>query len=704
LSVYRPKFRADLVASDYQESSGRKSIVLKDPVAEKYYRLSQYEYALLKTFDGTVTVEEALGRLRVQGRYYPADEALAIVNKVAQCGLMLNTPFSTAEVLTKYKGNLKQIKNLKALSSVYYMYIPLLNPDRFLDRTLWLFKLLVNRFTAAIMAVLGLGGAYLIIEGLPRMQGEYLFFFNWQNMLYLSVVTTLIKVIHEFGHAFAAKSFGLHVPRMGIALLLFFPCMYCDTTDAWKLADRRQRMVIGAAGILTEMALAIIATYIWSFTQPGIVNSLAFYLLVVSTASTVLFNGNPLMKFDGYFILIDYLRKPNLAARSAAFVKYLFMNRVLGLTEVMNPARSAEENLLLSAYGVSAFIYRFFLYFGIVVGIYSRFDKLLGIVLAVVALGLFVVRPLAVGSMNLWKKRKEIKLKFVEGMVFVCIVCTAVALLVWPWSSASIFPCYMESAKRQKIAVPFQATIEEVFVRQGSEVEQGALLLQLEPYTLQLELVRKGVDREVIRNTLWLAKMDDKEKPKARGYELELTRAEASVRKIEGDLDLAVNGIKAPFAGVVTSLDPRVHKGFMPGRGVVLGELKSPRDCVVHALVPGTYLRKIRKGEPVDIWFPVNGGTTFRKAIDSVRSYNERNLPDSPFSSRFGGEIATEIEGQFASDVPLEDLYVCSIDFPDNRTIPLGLTGRLVVASPPESALGRIFHQAVQTFNKESLL
>jgi putative peptide zinc metalloprotease protein len=584
------------------------------------------------------------------------------------------------------------------------MYIPLLNPDRFLDKTLWIFRLIVNRFTAAAMAFLGVGAIYLIIEGLPRMKEEYLFFFNWQNMLYLTIVTSLIKVIHEFGHAFAAKSFGLHVPRMGIALLLFFPCMYCDTTDAWKLADRRQSMIIGAAGILTEMALAIIATYIWYVTPPGIVNSLAFYLLVVSTVSTVFFNGNPLMKFDGYFILIDYLRKPNLAARSSAFVKYLFMNRVLGLSDVPNPVRSDEEYVLLGLYGVSAFIYRLFLYFGIVVGVYSRFDKLLGIVLAVVALGLFVVRPVVMGSLNLLKKRKEFKFRLVEGLVFIGIISLIVTVLAWPWSSTSIFPCYMESAKRQKIAVPFQATIADVFIRQGSEVKQGDLLLQLEPYSLQLELVRKTVDREVIRNTLWLTRVDDKEKARAKGYEMELTRAQACVEKVQRDVDLALHGIKAPFDGVVTGLDPRVQKGFMPGKGVLLGELKSPRDCVVYALVPGASLERIRRGESVDIWFPVEGGITFQKTVDSVRSYNERNLADSPFSSRFGGEIATEVEGHHASDVPLEDLYVCSVDFANNQTVPLGLTGRLVVSAPSESILGRIFRQAVQTFNKESLL
>jgi putative peptide zinc metalloprotease protein len=704
LTDFRPKFRADLIVSDYQESSGKKSIVLKDPVSEKYYRLSRYEFTLLKALDGTVTVPEAVVRLRSQGRHYPADEAAHIVEKVANAGLLLGTPLGSAKALLTLKTNLKKVQNLRKLSSVYYLYLPLLNPDRFLDRTLRIFRLLVNRFTAIITGLLGLGAVYLIVAGIPRMETEYLFFFNWENLLYLTVVTSVIKVVHEFGHAYVAKSFGLHVPRMGIAFLLFFPCMYCDTTDAWKLADRKQRMIIGAAGILTELTVAILATYVWFFSRPGIVNSLAFYLLVVSTVSTLLFNGNPLMKFDGYFILMDFLRKPNLAARSTAYVKYLFMNRMLGIQEFPNPARSGEEHVLFALYGLSAFVYRLFLYFAIVAGIYYRFDKLVGFILALLAFGLFALRPLVKAIQGLWEKRADLKPRPKEALVFLGILCVMIPLLIWPWSSKSVFPCFMDSSKSQKLTVPLQTSLVDVFVREGVMVEKGTLLVQLEPYALQLDLIRKQVERDIIGTRLRAVTMDDKEKAKARGQELELSRAEAAVHKTRQELERASEGIRAPFEGVIAVLDPHVQKGFMPGKGSVIGEMKSPTHGIVHAFVPGTDIHKVKRGQPVEVWFPVNGGTVFKKTIREVRSYNERNLADSPFSSRLGGEIATEMESKHAMDAPLEDQFVCSVEFSDNRTIPLGMTGRLVIAAPPESALTRLFHHAVQTFNRESLL
>ena len=232
------------------------------------------------------------------------------------------------------------------------------------------------------------GALYFIITGLPEISREYSFFFNLENLLYLWATILITKLIHEFSHAYVAKSFGLRVPQMGIAFLIFFPCLFCNTTDAWQLADRRQRMAISAAGIISEAAIAILSTYLWHFSRPGMFNSLAFYLMAVSFISTVLFNGNPLMKFDGYFILIDYIGIPNLQAKSSGYLRYLFLNRVLGNDTVPNTADSPSESRLFGIYGVSFFLYRIFLYTGIVAGVYYRFDKSLGIALALIAFAL----------------------------------------------------------------------------------------------------------------------------------------------------------------------------------------------------------------------------------------------------------------------------------------------------------------------------
>ena len=290
-----PKLRPDLKVSTYRESDGTETFILKEPVSEKFFRLSRYEFELLKALDGTVSVAEAVERLKWRGSYYPLDEAQMIVGRAAQHGLVMGTGAGTAKYLGEMKERVQQAMKTRRFSSFYFMNLPLWNPDNFLSQTVWLFQLLCNKWTGILLAVAAPGAIYFVIDGLPRLQTEYLFFFTWQNLLCLWAVIVVTKLVHEFSHAYTAKSFGLHVPQMGVALLLFLPCLFCNTTDAWQLADRRQRMAISAAGILAETALAVVFTYVWDFTEPGIVNSVAFYLMTISLVSTFIFRYSSLI-------------------------------------------------------------------------------------------------------------------------------------------------------------------------------------------------------------------------------------------------------------------------------------------------------------------------------------------------------------------------------------------------------------------------
>jgi putative peptide zinc metalloprotease protein len=699
------KFRIDLEVFKYDDIEDRNTVVLKDPVSGKYYYLSVYEFRLLKILDGTRTLEQAIEALMSAGHYYAPETAQSIVSKAAQLGLILGTKFSTAQFQTHLKQQWEQSKKAQRFSSVYFMFIPLLNPDKFLEKTLWIARLFANKFTLGVLAAALPGAIYLIISGLPRMQTEYLFFFNWENLLYLWVTLALLKLIHEFAHAYSAKSFGLHVPQMGVAFLIFFPCLFCNTTDAWQLADRKQRMVISAAGILMEGALAIISTYVWYFTDPGVVNSLAFYLMAISFLSTLLFNCNPLMRFDGYFILMDYLRLPNLYTRGSAYLKYLFMNRVLGNSLVPNPASTPREVFIFSVYGISAFLYRIFLYTAIVMGVYYRFDKLLGILLALLAFSLFIVRPLIKGAKSLHAQRTELHPRLVGSLVFAALVASVVAVLLIPISGKSFYPCYVASAEVQKLTIPLQTSVSEVYIREGSGVAKGDLLYRLETAPLQLSLLQKEMQLQSLKKEMKFLLLDDKRRDKAGGKEVEIAQLEVEIKRIKKDLRTAQSGIVAPFDGVVTRLDYRVQDGFQPGEGTVVGEVESATDCVVHTLIPSKDLDKLHIGREARVWFPLGTGLILTGLISEIRPYSEQDLKDSPFSSRFGGEVATEPKGDEHSEVPLEAIYRCSINFSNSGDrIPLGMTGRLVLQSPHQSLLARFMDGLFKNLNKESLL
>ena len=273
-------------------------------------------------------------------------------------------------------------------------------------------------------------------------------------------------------------------------------------------------MVISVAGIFVEGAVAIASAYVWYFTSPGIVNSLAFYLMAVSFISTVLFNGNPLMRFDGYFILMDWLRLPNLYTRATAYVKYLFMNRVLGNSLVSNPATTPREVAIFTTYGVSAFCYRIFLYTSIVLGVYYRFDKLLGILLALLAFSLFIVRPLIKGGKTIYMQRKEIHLRPSGVLVFASLLSVAALILVIPLPRTSLYPCYLASAKIQKLTVPLQTSVDKVFIREGTEVSKGKLLFTLDASALKVALVQKQIQHQQLRTEVQQLLLDEKRGPR----------------------------------------------------------------------------------------------------------------------------------------------------------------------------------------------
>lgn len=700
-----PKLRRDLDVSEHMEWDGGKTIVLKDPVSAKYYRLSTFEYQFLKTLDGTRGLAEARERFNELGNYCSEEEAASIVQKAAQYGLILGTKAGTAEYQKALRARQEEAKKLRRFSSVYFLFIPIVNPDRFLERTLWVFRLFANKWTIGAAAMLLPGALYLLIAGIPKIQREYLYFFNWENLIYLWITIALTKLAHEFSHAYTAKGFGLHVPQMGIAFLIFFPCLYCNTTDAWQLADRRQRMIISAAGVIAEAILAVVATYIWYFSRPGMVNSLAFYLMAVSFVSTVFFNGNPLMKFDGYFVLSDYLRAPNLMQKSLGYLRYLFMNRVLGLCYVPTTAADRRERVLFSSYGISAFVYRIFLYTGIVAGVYYRFDKTLGIVLAISAFTLFVIRPLLRGTKTLYAKRSEMKINPTGALIFSAIVLVVVVPLLIPLSTKSVYPCYVESALIQKLTVPFLTSVDKVFIKDGSAVQTGETMFTLDATDLELSLTKKQIEFDILKKERELLRLDPKEIGRAPAKEIELFHVQDEIARIKEDLTIAQGGIIAPFDGVVTGLDYRMQTGFKPGEGTVVGEVQSPTHRVVRALVPEQDREKVHLGQEVEIWLPVGTGMTLFRKIASIRSYHEKNLENSPFSSRLGGELATEVRDDTRQDVPLEAQYVCTMELEEtDRFARLGMTGRMVVPSPPRSVFSRFLDGLFRTFNRESLV
>jgi putative peptide zinc metalloprotease protein len=702
--IPRLKFRTDLLASEHTEAGRPTMTVIEDPVSRKYFRLTPYEFHFLAALDGKASLDEAIRKQKALGRHYPPDYAQSLVNRASEMGLLLGSGHSTANFIKQKKLSIESAKKLRRVAGVYFLFIPVWNPDRFLGATVWVFKALCNRWTGAAAAALSVGALWILLTAGPMLDPTAIFSLTPGTVLYLWVTIALAKLVHEFAHAYSAKSLGLHVPEMGVAFLIFFPCLYCNTTDAWRLADRKERMAISAAGIIAEALLAMCATYLWYFTRSGIVNSLAAYLMTVSLASTILFNGNPLLKFDGYFILTDLLRIPNLAQKSWGRLRYLFMNGVLGVSAISDTAEDGDEAVIFTAYGVASFIYRFFLYTGIVVGVYYRFDKFIGVILGASAFALFVISPLVKGARILFRVRKAMRIRPVGASIVALIVLMMIGLLITPFSAKSAFPCRLESAMTQKLTVPLQTTVMRVFVREGGMIEAGKPAFQLEDAELRLSLANKSLERDMIEREIEMMSLDDKEASKVAAKTIELNQADHEIRMLAARLKIAREGMAAPFDAVAVKLDPRLCPGFGPGEGAVVGELRSLRHCTANALISEDDVYTAEVGRDVELWFPVGSGCVFRAKISSVKPYNEPSLKDSPLAGRLGGDIPVQPRQGRNEDAPLVPHYVVCCPMNNTMGLPLGMAGKCVIASPPRSLISRLIRAMAATFNQESLL
>ncbi len=692
------------MVSLHDEGNGQRSVALKNPVSGQFFYMTMREYTLLKELDGKLSLEETLHALRERGQYYGIEEAAKIIETASRLGLLLGSPLSGSAAqfsLRRTLDNGKQIKNMMSLLS---LYIPLVNPDRFLERTLSLVTLAFNRRTMWLWAGIGLGSLYIVFGNLGRVVNEHLAMLSTRDLLIILPVVIVTRLAHELGHAYAAKAYGLEVKTLGIALLILFPCPYIDTTDAWKLSCRRQRMLIGVAGILAEMIIASLCVFIWFFTKPGWLNALSFYVVTVSTISTVAFNANPLMRFDGYFVLSDYLRLPNLAPRSIQYVKSLLMGKFLGVSLYPIPRVGARNAALFVVYGVASFCYRVTLYGAIPAALYYRFDKVLGLGLAAYALAMFILRPLFRGLAEL---RTNHVLARCDGRAWIRVALTAgltATALLWPWSHTDTFPCRVDSREARSITIPGNSMVTNVFIREGSRLVKGQKMFELDTMVLEFELRKARFEKEIVELQMKSLILDKGDFAKVPQKGLELAAIDDAISRMESDLRDSLEAAKAPFDGVVTRLDRRLKPGFQAVEATMVGQIKAISSRVAIASLPSRLLGKIQHGQEVQVWLPWREGRVFASTMSLTIPFSASHTPHTQNGSpadetRLKNMALKERQtptGQYDSE------YVWSAELPYGQDLPLGMTGWMRVAFPRESLTSRMYGYIVRTANRES--
>src|SRR5688572_5083394 len=500
-STSRPlllRMRPDLSARRHRYH-GRTFWVVKEPVGLNYFRFHEEEYAILGMLDGLTSLEEIKDQFEQQ--YAPQKityhDLLQFVGMLHRSGLVISEASGQGKQLVKRRDEKKWRELRGKLSNVFALRFRGVDPERFLN---WLYKYTWWFFTwPAVLCVMLIGLCALALVGvnfatfqsrLPTFHE----FFGPKNWFYLGITMATVKVLHEFGHGLSCKHFGGECHELGAMMLVFTPALYCNVSDSWMLPNKWHRAAIGAAGMYVELFLASCATFLWWYSQPGLLNSICLSVMFICSVSTIVFNGNPLLRFDGYYILMDILEIPNLRQKSTEITKRFFVWLCLGIEQPENPFLPHQHQWAFGLYTIAAVIYRWLVVFSIIFFLNSVFEpyglKILGQIMALSGFVGLVVQPVwglikffrTPGSMNKMKKER-----FAATIGVLAAVLAFVFIVPLPYSVKCMFEIQPRGGHQVYSTVP--GIIKEVAYKPGQEVRSGDVLIKLINTDLQLQLL-----------------------------------------------------------------------------------------------------------------------------------------------------------------------------------------------------------------------
>lgn len=567
------RLRGDL-RIEPQKYEGKTFYVVKDPVSLRYYRLKDHEHYLLGFLDGRHTLDDA--QKAYEKRYRPDRLKLEDLESFAQqlltAGLAQNDSPRAGKQLFDRRKKRRRSEWMQTLTNILYIKIPVFDPERLLTAMLgyvwWIFSMTFFVLSVAFM----LGAVTLVATHFETFRSklpDYHEFFSFKTVVYLWAALGVVKVIHEFGHGLSCKVFGGEVHEMGALFLCLSPALYCNVSDAWTLPNKWHRIVISAAGIYVELIIAAAATFVWWNTPSHpFVNNLALSLMVVCSVSTVVFNANPLMRYDGYYVLADWLEIPNLRERSNRFLMNLFLEHCLGVETIPEPYMELTRRILFVTYAVCSYIYRWVVTFSILYFMDSFLKpyklEVISHLLALAALGSMVGWPIYRLGKNLHKRGRLPDMKrwrvlttssvVTVLVLFVCLVPVPISRIR---GQALIQPIPDNCAN---VFVQYPGILEELKVRAGQSVEPGDELARFSNREVQSELEGYRAEQATHANQmeLYRRQLDQtNDADKRQGIlqdmaktqsDLETARAKADARQRILDKDLV---LRATCAGVI---------------------------------------------------------------------------------------------------------------------------------------------------------
>jgi putative peptide zinc metalloprotease protein len=663
-----------------------------DPVADRYFRISEKEHYIISQFNSDKEIDKVSELLTDAGIEISIEDVAATTQFLNQNNLLLPVYYITEKKLNMLKIFKRKMLPTRLMSSYLFIKIPLFKPDVLLSKTITHIKTIFNKWTFLFLAIISLIGYIQLVSRWDKVIAIVLQSFTFAGMTRYVSTIIILKLFHEFSHAYVAKALGVRVRRMGVSFILFFPRFYTDVTDSWRIPDRRKRVYIDVAGIACEVLIGGFAALVWTNSGPGILNTIAYYVFAVSITNTVLVNGNPFIRYDGYYLLMDLTGIDNLQKRGITAAVVFLRKCILGIDDTPRGRKTPKDRFLIF-YGISAFIYRLFLYTSIILIIYLKFIKVIGIILMILEVYILIIKPLINEIRTVMKMKQRIKRTNLTVSILLLGAILLIFLIPLPWNismpgEVKAKELYVVRARNQGFLLRIHADDQDEIEAGTGLVEQQNPFLEFEAKQKQLELVLAETELDQLlgdSQTIALGKLKQQQ--------LEAQKKSlANIKREESRLS-----IESSFPGYFLYNKELLHKGKWLKKGEIIGELYNPKKQLIYAYAKEEYIDKLKVGDKVTFFIhsELKGFSGSVISVNSVAS--KKMLGPSPLLTSFGGHINVIPQNQFILEEPH---YKVVIEPTSEIPMHIGRTGTVYIRKYTSVAVN-IFRKVSNLYHRE---
>ena len=683
---------------------GFPTYVLHDRWRNRFFNIGWLEYEILKRWHLRNSEEIAQAVCEETTLYAAVEDVEALDAFLRSQEIVIDNESdqgTAALIESANKLDDKKRKSRIKLNPMGYMSlrIPLIRPDRFLDSTLWMVKPLMTKTAFYIYCVLLVFAIIGVLQQWHAFQSYIKQALSWEGAIYLFLALAVSKSFHEFGHAYTAKRLGLRVPSMGLMWMFIFGFLYTDTTESWKLESRKHRVAIGAAGVMAELQLAIIASLLWTVLPDGGFRYGCFYLATAAWVATLMINLSPFLRWDGYWVLSDMVGIQNLRERSGKLAEWFFGKIIMGFKDEIPVKLPFKQVRFSIIFAILAYFYRIGIFLGIGLLIFSRVFKVLGIFLLCSMIVKMILWPI-IGTVIKWFKRRSDMHWNRYSITSFVVIFAVILMLIIPWRSTIQTPALIAPSQHIEVFPGVDGQVTYI-AEQGQAVSNGDILFEMQNPKLESELEYER--NNVLYHQFALQRTGSKQLLEERALEQERLQA-ANGRYYKVYREMQKLKANAPYDGqVIWVSDLAKQNGWIRSSAPIM-TLADTENLQMYAYINEYDLQRLYTDGLVKLYAdnpyfkPVTG------TILGVDSANINTLDYEVLSSTNGGPIQAIVDQSTGKLKPEKPIYLVriQIDQASQEDLSILLLGRAILQGERKSLFGRFYQSLVGTIIRES--